>query len=264
MYCVICQNEYKSSEREEHVKRHQRQDRGNHNKIKKLLIELNSDKEPASRPIIEPEEFNVQYDPNRFVLEREQKFNTPVQVKPPNPQPGIQTVPDARTSVQLHPGDGERYSNIERGTYRGSNRPVETINESPEEYHDSLPHIQSQSFRASSERPSDHLRPSIDPQAQPYQPENVRISYDNEELRGMTYNDYRSHQMVRKPKEEGIYLDQNRSTINQPASRGSMAPSAGMAGNDRFGRDTFVSDQQSNPDMGDRNLYNRDTLVSQT
>lgn len=67
VYCVVCREDYLSSQRDQHALKHRRtnQDQG---QIKKLLIDLNEDEGPSSRPIVEPEEYNIQYQPNQFIL----------------------------------------------------------------------------------------------------------------------------------------------------------------------------------------------------
>jgi hypothetical protein len=67
VYCVICQEDYSPQDRESHIKKHQRapleSDHRIHNAIKEPQSQVMN-----ARPIVEPEEYNVQYDPNQYVL----------------------------------------------------------------------------------------------------------------------------------------------------------------------------------------------------
>lgn len=76
----------------------------------------------------------------------------------------------------------------------------------------------------------------------------------------MTTNDYRSHKMVRKPKSGQIYPERSSHPSNitnniNPQSRETL--------NQRFDRNTFVSDEASEPGMNRDYLFNRDTLQSE-
>ena len=52
------------------------------NKIKRNAIkEFKFDDDPKMRPIVEPEEFNVQYTPQTFILENEKQYKTVVHEK---------------------------------------------------------------------------------------------------------------------------------------------------------------------------------------
>ena len=86
---------------------------------------------------------------------------------------------------------------------------------------------------------------------------------DEENINAMTYNDYRSHQQVRRPKSGMIYPDapiqEERPQELQPPQN---VEANRATSNQRFLRDTFVSDVPDDPEIDRNYLFNRDTLKS--
>ena len=225
MFCVLCNEDYKLSEKEQHILKHQkRPSGGNRDKIKQISTKLQEDEKPISRPIVEPEEFNIQYNPNKFVLEKGTRYNTPLDTR---------LVSDIRIGTDdslihekpqsaLHQQDPQFLLPVENERlHSGETEKVESV-------------------RMETERIESVIMDN----------ERVRLSEDNQQIKGMTYNDYRAHQTVRKPKEE-LYPEEVQLSPNR------------MNANERFSRDTFVSDQQSSVDPRQTsNLFGRDTLKS--
>lgn len=73
------------------MKKHQRVRDGQSN-IKKLVREYKEEYTgPQTRPIVEPEEYNIQYNPNSYIVEQIVNYSTPEVRVPPPPAPPMRT-----------------------------------------------------------------------------------------------------------------------------------------------------------------------------
>jgi hypothetical protein len=82
VYCVICGSEYRGSERDEHLKKHIRKGNFGNNVEKYDYVAKTSGKNRnyIIRPIIEPEEHNIQYEPIVYNLVQEIFYEDPANV----------------------------------------------------------------------------------------------------------------------------------------------------------------------------------------
>lgn len=72
-----------------------------------MIKDLKDDEEILhTRPIVEPEEYNIQYVPNQYIIEEEILYSSPHYAPPPPPSPPVTvpaTVPTPVVKTQIVP-----------------------------------------------------------------------------------------------------------------------------------------------------------------
>lgn len=85
VFCVICGEDFRGSERDEHLKRHIRKSNLEPN-IEKIdyLTKTSSRRNYVVKPIVEPEEHNIQYEPMVYNLVQEIVYEDPSEIQMKN------------------------------------------------------------------------------------------------------------------------------------------------------------------------------------